>query len=889
MSDFAAFLRPISTRTKKLLAILSLLALTSVAAEAQLYCCGWTFYMYSPSAGSQFTRGTSTVYINWGWSYNPSYIGHTVSVDFSSNGGTTWNNITTGLFGGQNFYNWAIPISQTPGTNYRVRVIEDLNANWGTTYFNEPAMSGVFTILPGCAAPTIATQPQTATVCSNTSHTFSVVSDMTDGTYAWRKDGATIATTTTPTYTINPVTTASAGSYSVVLTQNCNTTFTRTSNAATLNVNVPPSITQQPPATLAICQSGRDTLKARGIGVGRTFRWQKDGVDIPNATDSNLVIDNAQLPTQGAYRLVITGTCAPPAISNATAVNVVIRPSITTEPSALALCPGSTGQLSVVASGPNLSYQWYRNGAAIPGAASTLPFTNYSTTQDGMYHVVVISNVPNPTNCQLTVTSRIVTVTGYRPPTMVKQPTAVEGCVGKSASLTSEFEGFGLAYTWTKNGSLVANNSSNSLLLNNLTTADAGDYVVTATATCGLTSSSVPVRMNVVKTPTFSAQPQSKDLTVGQPLNLTIAASDATNIKWFKDAKVIVGQTAATFNIASVTLADAGYYHATVTNTCSGIASAYARVTVIDPSTLQPRLTLSSENVDFGEIPVGYDASRTLTNLIQNSGTVEMQVTDLMVSNSSGFAIATAPATPFTIAPGGAQTITIRANAESVGPMVGTLTVTTNAPIPTGMVNLTASQVLRYDAPSTVEYGAVMATTTRDRCITVMNNSTTNISLEQATISGPNANVFSIVTPMPVSIAAGGSSEVCVKFAPIEMGQNLTAVMNITSSTGGNSTVTLLGTGTEAVDVADLDESVSTVVYPNPANDEVSIRTEFASTITIVNARGVKVATLSTTADRLVATWNTKNTNGAAVSAGTYTVRISGQQGSVTIPLVIVR
>ncbi len=889
MSDFATFLWQISSRVHKIAVVFALLLLVSVGAEAQNVGWGYRFYMSTPTTGSSFTRGVNSINVNWSYDYCPCYIGHTVSLDWSSNGGSTWTNFATGLYGGTRSFTWSIPATQTASTNYRIKVYEDLNANWGTTYFNEPAITGAFTILRGCATPIISTNPQSATVCTGTSHTFTVASDMTDGTYQWKQDGNLVATTTTPSYTINPVATSHAGAYNVTLTENCNNTRVATSGTASFIVNVPPSITRQPPATLSICQSGRDTIKSRAIGVGRRFQWQKDGVDIPLARDSNLVLDNAQLTTNGSYTVTVSGTCAPPAVSTPTVVTVVIRPTITTEPDALALCPGSSGQLSTVATGPNLTYQWYRNGVALPANASTLPFTNYSTTQDGLYYVEVRSNVPNPTNCQLLVTSRIVTVTGYRPPTIVTQPKAVEGCVGKSVSLTSEFEGFGLSYAWTRNGVAVPNSGSNSLLLNNLTTADGGDYRVTATATCGLALSSNPVAVKVVKTPTFSAQPQAQNVNVGQPLTLSFAASDASVIKWFKDSKLIAGQNTATLSIPSVTLADAGYYYATVANACSGISSAYARVTVIDPTTLLPRLTMSPESTDLGEIPLGYDATRTLTNLIQNTGTVDMQVTDISMSTGGGFAIANATATPFTLAAGAASTVTVRATAENLSAMTGVLTVTTGAPVPTGTLNLTATPVLRYTTPADVNYGKVLTTDTKSICIRIVNSSATNITLEQATISGPNAAMFSLVSTMPIPIAAGATGEVCVKFAPTEVAPNLTAQLNITSSSGGNTTTTLIGTGDETVGVTELDSRTGASVYPNPARDEVSIRTTTAATITIVNARGVKVASLATTADRLVTTWNTKSFNGASVAAGTYSVRINGQQGTVTVPLVIVR
>ncbi len=896
MSDFAAFRRPISMYIKKIAGIVALLLLlTSVDVQAQCarYPANWSYTIVAPTAGSSRLQGTDMV-IQWNYGYNPVYLGIYLKLEWSTNAGASWNLIAGGIpgqYANPYSYTWSIPLSQPASANYTVRVSEDVGTYgcWiGTYYMNEPGVSGTFTILSRCAKPVITTQPVAAAVCVNSSQTFTVASDMTSGTYQWKRDGNLVGVTTTPSFVLNPVTLADAGAYTATLIQNCNTTFFAVSNSVLLTVNVPPSITVQPPATYVVCKGTDDTLKADGIGVGKTYQWRKDGVNIPGATAANYIIRNAQATAAGSYTLVVTGTCAPPATSNVSVVAVLAPPLFTTEPTSVAVCPGTNSQLTAVVVGSNLTYAWFRNGVATGVTTPNYPLMNYTLAMDGSYYVEAKTNDPNPKNCPALTRSAIVTATGFRPPVLLTNPKSVEGCVGKAANLTSEFEGFNLSYSWTRNGSPVANASSNSLLLNNLTMADAGNYTVTATATCGLMVSSSPVRLNVVKTPSFSTQPQSKDFKVGDPLTLTIAASDATTIQWYKDSKPVAGQTTATLTIPSATMADAGYYYATVKNACSGISSAFARVTVTDPTTLQPRLTMQPETSDMGQIPLGYDATRTFTNLIQNTGTAVMQVSDISMTGT-GFAIANKPTTPFQLAVGESSTITVSATAENLTAMSGVLTVTTDAPAPTGVLALTATPVLRYNLPTEVNYSSIMVSTTDDSCITVVNNSTTDITLEQATITGPNASMFNLVTPMPVTIAAGASNQLCVTFAPTSVGTNLTAQLILTSSTGGNTTMTLNGIATITVGVSDLDPRAGVAVYPNPARDEVTIRTAHPATITIVNARGVKVATLATTADRLSATWSTKSFNGTSVAAGTYSVRISGQEGTVTVPLVVVR
>lgn len=755
-----------------------------VGADAQTYYLSIT----TPTRGSSYTRGVDNVEINWGYGYYGGACALSVSLEVSSDGGSTWTTIASDLHREDESYTWDIPTTQTPGTSYHIKVSA---VGLGDGYYYciedyESATSGAFTISKLCSAPTISRNPLPATVCTNTSHTFTVDGNMEEGTYQWKKNGNVVATTTTPSYTISSVATSHAGAYTVKLIAACNTTYTATSSSATLTVKVSPAITQQPQPSVSICQSGRATLTARATGSGKTFQWRKDGVNIHNAIDSNYIVDNAQLTSQGSYTVRVSVTCTTAVVSNASVVGVVAPPVITTQPTNLAICPGSAGQISVVATGERLSYQWFRDGVAIGATGSTLQFTNYNVAQDGQYGVVIRTNVSNPNACLAIAQSRTVTVTGYRPPSIVAQPSAVEGCIGKSVRIISKFDGSGLSYNWTHNGRPIPSSTTPTLSLINLSTADAGDYSVTATDVCNLSTSSNTVRVTVVKTPTFAKQPQSKDLYIGEPLTLSVDISEASSILWFKDGKLIAGQTGKTLTIPKVTLLDAGYYNATDSNACAGITSEFARITVSDPTALLPRLTMTTNVSDLGEIPLGYDATRTFTNLIQNTGTAAMQVTDISIRTSGGFAIANATATPFTLAQGTSSTVTVRATAENLTAMTGVLTVTTNAPLPTGRLMLTATPVLRYSVPIVVNYGPVVVLRTKDSCIQIANISATTITLEQATISGPNAGLFSVVTPLPITINANSTGEICVKFAPTTVGPNFTAQLNLTSSTGGN-------------------------------------------------------------------------------------------------------
>jgi hypothetical protein len=286
--------------------LLALVALLVVAPDASAQCYyGWGYdNVTSPVAGQQYTRNT-TMTINWyGTYYTIGNYGGKYMIEYSDNGQASWNLIATNIDGYAQTYNWLIPATVTPGSNWYIRVSEVPGPSWGCGFSN-PGVAGPFTVLKGCFPPTITSTPSSRSVCVGLSTTFTVTSDMVagGGSYEWRKDGVTLATTRTNSYTISSVQGSSAGLYDVILRDDCNpATATTTSASWELITILPPQITLQMPATRGICENFNDTLRIRATGAGKTFQWRRDGVVIPGATDSNYVIVNATNATaDGSY------------------------------------------------------------------------------------------------------------------------------------------------------------------------------------------------------------------------------------------------------------------------------------------------------------------------------------------------------------------------------------------------------------------------------------------------------------------------------------------------------------------------------------------------------------------------------------------------------------
>ena len=93
----------------------------------------------------------------------------------------------------------------------------------------------VLTVTTAASAPAFTTQPSSKTVTAGSAVTFTAAaSGSPTPAYQWRKNGVSISGATSAAYAISTVTSASAGTYTVVAS---NSAGTATSNGAVLTVN----------------------------------------------------------------------------------------------------------------------------------------------------------------------------------------------------------------------------------------------------------------------------------------------------------------------------------------------------------------------------------------------------------------------------------------------------------------------------------------------------------------------------------------------------------------------------------------------------------------------------------------------------------------------------
>jgi hypothetical protein len=182
----------------------------------------------------------------------------------------------------------------------------------------------------GNVAPTITTQPTSATVTVGGSATFTVVASGTPTpTYQWTKGGAAVSGATNASLTVSNAQSSDAGTYAVTVT---NSVGAATSSNATLTVNpagsgnVAPAITTQP-GSLAIATGGSGTLTVVATSTpAPTYQWTKNGGAISGATNASLTISNAQSSDAGTYAVTVSNSVGAATSSNATVTVTTIVP-----------------------------------------------------------------------------------------------------------------------------------------------------------------------------------------------------------------------------------------------------------------------------------------------------------------------------------------------------------------------------------------------------------------------------------------------------------------------------------------------------------------------------------------------------------------------------------
>ena len=473
-----------------------------------------------------------------------------------------------------------IPISTSnpPSAWLNLRDVQPTNAGiYVVTVRNAagavPSQPAVVTVLE---PPAITQQPASQTVALGATVTLSAgASGTAPLSYQWKKNGASLAGKTGSTLSFAQAKASDAGSYIVEVT---NSAGAITSRPATLTVQSPPSITQQPASqTVVAGASAKFSLTATGVAP-MTYQWRKNNTNLPGGQGAVLTLPTVTTNDAGNYLVIVTNSGGS-STSQVAALTVQMPPGIVLQPASQTVVLSNAASFRVQANGTTpLTYQWRRGLSDLPGATSpTLILNPVKAADAGGYRVVV-------RNAAASATSQVAQLTVQLPPSIVQGPTSQRVSIHHPVSFTVLAAGTPpLRYQWRRNAAPLSGETNATLTLPDAQLRDTGAYsVVVSNPVSSVTSASAS--LTVLESPAISQQPLSQTVAVGAPVALLVRAEGAAPLacQWSKNGAELPTATNATLGLSSARKVDAGAYAVVVRNSAGSVASRTATLNVLD-------------------------------------------------------------------------------------------------------------------------------------------------------------------------------------------------------------------------------------------------------------------------------------------------------------------
>ena len=328
-----------------------------------------------------------------------------------------------------------------------------------------------------------------------------------------------------------------------------------TSNTITINLAMP-AVTISGSTTL--CTGGVSVLSSSITSPLYTYQWFKNTIALGGATASTLTAS-----AEGDYYVVVTGgVCT--SQSNTIHITTAQITIGSTNPAVAVILPGQTKIFTVTTNAASPQYTWYRNNILLAETSATL-----STTQDGIYKVVVMQTVGCNATAEKTFTLNypnafqiIIGSGGYAACTSLTATLDITFFVALTTSGNVDVTTMGYQYQWFKNDIAIPGETSGVL---SLTSAlQNGNYKLGVTI-----PGFAPITSNVI-TIDLGLEPVTISgdtiLCAGGTVSLSANVTDAAySYQWYK------GNTPLANTFSPVLIADAAdeYYIVVTGGNCT--------------------------------------------------------------------------------------------------------------------------------------------------------------------------------------------------------------------------------------------------------------------------------------------------------------------------------
>jgi hypothetical protein len=250
-----------------------------------------------------------------------------------------------------------------------------------------------------------------------------------------------------------------------------------------------------------------------------------------------------------------------------------------------------------------------------------------------------------------------------------------------------------------------------------------------------------------------------------------------------------------------------------------------------------PQITLNPAGAAFGNVNVGSSSSQTVT--ISNPGSATLTISAAGTNGPpytmSGLTL------PTNVSAGGSTTFSVQFTPTTAGTVSGYIAMTTNVSATQTIVGLSGTGVTASTAqlslnPTDAHFGNVNVGSSSTLPILVSNPGTATLTISQIAVSGAGFSDSGLNTP--VTVGAGSSTTLNVKFAPTTTGAVSGTVTLTSNASSSPNTLPLTGTGI----APQISLNPSPVAFGN-----VTDGTNSSKTVTISNP-GTATLTISSAA-----------------------------------------
>jgi hypothetical protein len=351
-----------------------------------------------------------------------------------------------------------------------------------------------------------------------------------------------------------------SGNYTATLQNACGDASS--SNSLQVDVQLFPLPASLIAAGPTILCEGNSVLLIANVPDADQFQWFLNDVALAENSSQLSASEN------GVYSIVSSNSCGNTNSSNAVPVTINPLPEVPLlyTFSTPALCNGSSVTLAVQAQ-QGVTYSWKKNGATFPGNTNSI-----STNQSGAY-TISVSN-----GCGTIISENSISVTLGSAPLSpsISAGGATTFCLGGSVTLNTSPQQ-GVLYRWIRNGFETVGTNFN------FQATQSGSYKVEVSNACDTLISSSTIQINVIQVPIqVQLNPLGEQsICLGDSLSLSIPSVSGVSYQWkFNNAPL-------SFNTNNIDVFQEGSYTIVLANTCGQTPasnSVYLNVDSIPPA-----------------------------------------------------------------------------------------------------------------------------------------------------------------------------------------------------------------------------------------------------------------------------------------------------------------